>query len=75
TTKRLIYLLNNELDRVEEGVIDPLPRTYDLRLRQIETARSLTDQIRRSFEFSSYKTEQLDRALSDIISRLEAVRE
>ena len=75
TTKRLIYLFNNELDRVEEGVIDPLPWTFDLKLRQIETARAIVVEMRRSHETPSYKTEQLDRALRDIVSRLETVRE
>ncbi len=75
TTRRLIYIFNNEVDRVEEGVIEPAPGAFDLKLRQIDTVRAVVDEVRRSHDIPRYKTEQLDRALRDMISRLEAVRE
>ena len=74
TARRLIYIFNNEVDRVEEGVIEPVPGAFDLKLRQIDTVRAVVDEVRRSHDIPRYKTEQLDRALRDIISRLEAVR-
>ena len=75
TARRLIFILNNEVDRVEAGVIDPTPGAFDLKLQQIDTVRAVVDEIRRSHDIPRYKTEQLDRALRDIINRLEAVRE
>ncbi len=74
TARRLIYIFNIEVDRVEEGVLEPVPGAFDLKLRQIDTVRAVVDEVRRSHDIPRYKTEQLDRALRDIISRLEAVR-
>jgi len=75
TTRRLIYIFNTEVDRIEEGIIDSAPGVFDLKLRHIDTVRVVVDEVRRSHDIPRYKTEQLDRALRDIISRLEAARE
>ncbi len=75
TARRLIYIFNYEVDRAEEGIIDPPPEAYDFKLQQIDTVRTIVDRIRRIHEIPTYKTEQLDRALRDIIVRLETIRE
>ena len=75
TARRLIYIFGNEVDSYEQGIIDPGPGAVDLKLRQIDTVRAVVDEIRRSHDIPRYKTEQLDRALREIISRLETVED
>jgi len=75
TARRLIYIFNYEVDRVEEGIFDPPSEVFDVKLRQIDTVRTIVDRIRQSHDIPTYKTEQLDRALRDIVIRLEAIRE
>ena len=75
TARRLIYIFNYEVDRVEEGIFDPPSEVFDVKLRQIDTVRTIVDQTRQSHDIPTYKTEQLDRALRDIVIRLEAIRE
>jgi hypothetical protein len=75
TARRLIYIFGNTIDRVEEGVFDAPPQAYDVTLRQIETVRAVVDEIRRSHDIPSYKTEQLDSSLRELVGRLEAVRD
>ena len=57
------------------GIIDSAPGVFDLKLRHIDRVRVVVDEVRRSHDIPGYKMEQLDRALRDITSRLEAARE
>jgi hypothetical protein len=52
------------------GTSNVAPNTIDLKLRQIETVRSVVDHVRRESDIPSDKTEELDRELANIIQRL-----
>ena len=75
TSRRLLYVFDNEVNSAEEGRLDVTPAAIDQKLRQIETVRMVVDQVRREHDIPTYKTEQLDRELGNIISRLEQLRE
>ena len=75
TSRRLLYVFDNEVNRAEEGRLDVTPAAIDQKLRQIETVRVVVDQVRREHDIPTYKTEQLDRELGNIIRRLEQLRE
>ena len=75
TSRRLLYVFDNEVDNAAEGRIDVTPASIDQKLRQIETVRVVVDQVRRDHDIPDYKTEQLDRELGNIIRRLERLRE
>ena len=74
TSRRLLYVFDNEVNRAEEGRLDVTPAAIDQKLRQIETVRAVVDQVRREHDIPTYKTEQLDRELGNIIRRLEQLR-
>ena len=75
TSRRLLYVFDNEVNSAEEGRLDVTPAAIDQKLRQIETVRVVVDQVRREHDIPGYKTEQLDRELGNIIRRLEQLRE
>ena len=75
TSRRLLYVFDNEVNNAEEGRLDVTPASIDQKLRQIETVRVVVDQVRREHDIPGYKTEQLDRELGNIIRRLEQLRE
>ena len=75
TSRRLLYVFDNEVNSAEEGRLDVTPAAIDQKLRQIETVRVVVDQVRREHDLPGYKTEQLDRELGNIIRRLEQLRE
>jgi len=75
TGRRLIYIFDNTINRIEEGVFEAPPQAYDLTLRQIDTVRAVVDEVRRNHDIPRYKTEQLDRSLRELIERLEATRD
>ncbi len=75
TARRLIYIFNDTISRIEQGIFEVWPQTFDVALRQIDTVRAVVDQVRRSHDIPRYKTEQLDRSLRDLIDRLEVARE
>lgn len=57
------------------GTSNVTPNTIDLKLRQIETVRSVVDHVRRESDIPSDKTEELDRELANIIQRLRDLRD
>ena len=75
TSRRLLYVFDNEVNNAEEGRLDVTPAAIEQKLRQIETVRVVMDQVRRDHDIPDYKTEQLDRELGNIIRRLEQLRE
>ena len=75
TSRRLLYVFQNEVNNAEEGRLDVTPAVIEQKLRQIETVRVVVDQVRRDHDIPSYKTEQIDRELGNIILRLEQLRE
>ncbi len=75
TSRRLLYVFDNEVDSAVEGRIDVTPAAIEQKLLQIETVRVVVDQVRQDHDIPSYKTEQLDRELGNIIRRLEQLRE
>ena len=75
TSRRLLYVFDNEVNNAEEGRLDVTPAAIEQKLRQIDTVRVVVDQVRRDHDIPSYKTEQLDRELGNIIRRLEQLRE
>ena len=75
TSRRLLYVFDNEAINAEQGRLDVTPAAIDQKLRQIETVRVVVDQVRREHDIPTYKTEQLDRELGNIIRRLEQLRE
>ena len=75
TSRRLLYVFDNEANNAEQGRLDVTPAAIDQKLRQIETVRVVVDQVRREHDIPTYKTEQLDRELGNIIRRLEQLRE
>ncbi|HEY5623738.1 MAG TPA: fused MFS/spermidine synthase, partial [Gammaproteobacteria bacterium] len=75
TARRLVYIYNEEVDRVEQGVFEAPRAAFDVTMRQIDTVRAVVDEIRRSHNIPRYKTEQLDRALRDLVTRLETARD
>ena len=75
TSRRLLYVFDNEVNNAEEGRIDVTPAAIEQKLRQIETVRVVVDQVRREHNIPGYKTEQLDRELGNIIRRLEQLRD
>ena len=75
TSRRLLYVFDNEVNSAEEGRLDVTPAAIDQKLRQIETVRVVVDQVRREHDIPTYKTEQLDLELGNIIDRLEQLRE
>ncbi len=75
TARRLVYIYNEEVNRVERGDFEAPPQAFDVTMRQIDTVRAVVDEVRRTHDIPRYKTEQLDRALRDLVSRLESVRD
>ena len=75
TSRRLLYVFDNEVNSAEEGRLDVTPAAIDQKLRQIETVRVVVDQVRREHDIPGYKAEQLDRELGNIIRRLEQLKE
>ena len=75
TSRRLLYVFDNEVNSAEEGRLDVTPAAIDQKLRQIETVRVVVDQVRREHDIPGYKTEQLDLELGNIIRRLEQLKE
>ena len=75
TSRRLLYVFDNEVNNAEEGRLDVSPEAIEQKLRQIETVRVVVDQVRREHNIPGYKTEQLDRELGNIIRRLEQLRD
>ena len=75
TGRRLLYVFDNEVDNAVEGRIDVTAASIDQKLLQIETVRVVMDQVRREHDIPTYKTEQLDRELGNIIRRLERLKE
>ena len=75
TSRRLLYVFDNEVNNAEEGRLDVSPAAIEQKLRQIETVRVVVDQVRREHNIPGYKTEQLDRELGNIIRRLEQLRD
>ncbi len=75
TARRVVYIYNEEVDRVERGDFEAPPQAYDITIRQIDTVRAVVDEIRRTHDIPRYKTEQLDRALRDLVDRLESARD
>jgi spermidine synthase len=75
TARRLLYVFDNEVDNAIEGTIDVTPNAIDRKLQQIETVRTVVDQVRRESNIPSYKTEELDRELANIIRRLRDLKE
>ena len=75
TSRRLLYVFDNEVNNAEEGRLDVTPAAIAQKLRQIETVRVVVDQVRRDHDIPDYKTDQLDRELGNIIRRLEQLRE
>ena len=75
TSRRLLYVFDNEVNNAEEGRLDVSPEAIEQKLRQIETVRVVVDQVRREHNIPDYKTEQLDRELGNIIRRLEQLRD
>ncbi len=75
TARRLFYVFDNEVDSAIEGRIDVNSAAIDLKLRQIETVRTVVDQVRRESDIPSYKTEELDRELANVIRRLRDLRD
>ena len=75
TSRRLLYVFDNEVNNAEQDRLDVTPAAIDQKLRQIETVRVVVDQVRREHDIPVYKTEQLDRELGNIIRRLEQLRE
>jgi len=75
TSRRLLYVYDNEVNNAEEGRIEVTPAAIEQKLRQIETVRVVVDQVRREHDIPSYKTEQIDRELGNIIRRLEQLGE
>ena len=75
TSRRLLYVFDNEVNNAEEGRLDVTPAAIEQKLRQIETVRVVVDQVRREHNIPGYKTEQLDRELGNIIRRLEQLRD
>ena len=75
TGRRLLYVFDNEVNNAEEGRLEVTPAAIEQKLLQIETVRVVVNQVRRDHDIPSYKTEQLDRELGNIIRRLEQLRE
>ncbi len=75
TSRRLLYVFDNEVNNAEEGRLDVTPAAIEQKLRQIETVRVVVDQVRREHNIPGYKTEQLDSELGNIIRRLEQLRD
>ena len=75
TARRLVYIYNEEVNRVERGDFEAPPQAFDVTMRQIDTVRAVVDEVRRNNDIPRYKTEQLDRALRDLVNRLESVRD
>ena len=75
TSRRLLHVFDNEVNNAEQDRLDVTPDAIDQKLRQIETVRVVVDQVRREHDIPTYKTEQLDRELGNIIRRLEQLRE
>jgi hypothetical protein len=74
TSRSMVYIFNNTVDRVEAGIIDAPPQAFEITRRQIETIRAIVDEIARTHDIPRYKTDQLDAALRETLVRLEAVR-
>jgi len=76
TTRRLVYIFNNELDNAEEGRVDVTAAAIDMKLRQVDAARSIIDDIAaRHVEVPKYKTESLTRRLNLVAARLAALKD
>lgn len=75
TSRRLLYVFDNEVNSAEEGRLVVTPAAIDQKLRQIETVRVVVDQVRREHDIPGYKTEQLERELGNIIRRLEQLKD
>ncbi len=75
TARRLFYVFDNEVDHAIEGTIDVTTKAIDFKLRQIETVRTIVDQVRQERNIPAYKTEELDRKLENVIRRLQQLRE
>jgi len=75
TARRLFYVFDNEVDNAIEGRLDVTASAIEFKLKQIETVRMVVDQVRQEYDIPSYKTEELDRELGNIIRRLRALQE
>jgi spermidine synthase len=75
TARRLLFIFDNEVDNAIDGRVTVTSAAIDLKLRQIETVRLVVDQVRRAHDIPSYKTEELDRELVNIIQRLRTLQE
>ena len=75
TTRRLIYIFNQELSNAEQGRIEVTAGAIEFKLRQIEVVRTVVRDIKaRHADVPAYKTELLSSQLGDLVSRLEALQ-
>lgn len=73
TARRLIYIFEQEVGRVERGEISPDRRSIIIKLRQIEAVRQVLSNFREDDRIPAYKVASLDAATSSVVDRLKGL--
>jgi hypothetical protein len=70
TARRLIYIFESEVGRVERGEISPDRRSIISKLRQVEAVRQVLSNLREDDRIPAYKLSSLDAGTSSVVERL-----
>lgn len=70
TARRLVQLFQDEVDNAEDGLISPSTKAIGAKLRQINAAQRVLDEIEGDPLIPQYKLDQMNESIDNLIYRL-----